>query len=677
MRRKCFFVFLLLVFLIVLFDWFGVNLLPTSGELLMLEGEQHEYRFKVVKYRVYDKRISLTCRVLGCDGRDIKTRGKILLNCYTDEFDQADFLYSEIIFKGTLEVPKGKRNPHCFDYRKYLLSTGVLLTGTAKKVEICEIRYNIPERYIRYLHKLKLNFTDELLPDSKGLICGLLFGETAYMDDDIYSSFQSNGTSHILAVSGLHITVIYDLLEKIGKRRKKGLRTAFTVAALLSYGFLCMWSISIIRAVTMIIMKIVAREFDLRYDTLTSVSAVGILLSLSNPYVVFNTGFQISFLAVISISVLSGMLDKIPGSIRTSLAVTLGIIGYQAYVFNYISPLSVLVNIPIILLASYTVPASLFAFLVISVSGTSEILLRILDRFAYLIIWINRISTIEGVSSINITGNMAISLILISVVLFTVNSEYVRLLYIRGSRRMLKKTVVLIISALVFLFAVTYDPITYCDIVFIDVGQGDSTHIKAGSMDILIDGGGQMTYNVGEKTLKPYLLKNNAKDIDLCLLTHTHADHYKGIQELGNVYKIKETVTDSIKGDVFRISKDVYIETIWPNSKSLSKDENKNCSVYIVNYKGYRIMITGDLDKEGEKLLLSEYPKEYLRCDILKIGHHGSDTSTSDEFLNAVSPEYAVIQVGKNGYGHPKASVIKQIKEHHIVLFRNDKNGAV
>lgn len=133
-------------------------------------------------------------------------------------------------------------------------------------------------------------------------------------------------------------------------------------------------------------------------------------------------------------------------------------------------------------------------------------------------------------------------------------------------------------------------------------------------------------------------------------------------------------------GKRFEAGDNVSIEALWPLSLDgdLSQDENKNCSVFMVSFKGFRILVTGDLDSEGEREMVKYYEGSgRLKADILKVGHHGSKTSTSDELLAAVMPEYAVIQAGKNNYGHPDSKIIEKCQEKGIIVLRNDTHGAV
>ena len=157
-------------------------------------------------------------------------------------------------------------------------------------------------------------------------------------------------------------------------------------------------------------------------------------------------------------------------------------------------------------------------------------------------------------------------------------------------------------------------------------------------------------------------------------------DHMKGLTELGEVYSIKKLLTGLTVGVQININKDVRIQTLWPEeiSEDTGQDENSQCSVFMVFYKEYKILVTGDLDEKGEKLMLQRYDgTDTLKADILKIGHHGSTTSTSDAFLDAVKPTYAVIQTGKNNYGHPSPKIIEKCAKKGIIVYRNDYNGAV
>jgi competence protein ComEC len=276
------------------------------------------------------------------------------------------------------------------------------------------------------------------------------------------------------------------------------------------------------------------------------------------------------------------------------------------------------------------------------------------------------------------------------------------------------------------LWAAGFNTFSDDEVVFVSVGQGDCTHIRAEGHDVLIDGGGSSYTNIGRKTLMPYLLSNRAERVELALVTHLHMDHYLGITQLCEAYPVGavgipagyrrsiEAARDSSSfgrktspnlpdlsalpegfenlpdekiwletGTRITIADDVWIEPIWPppgqNGDISADDENENNMVYIVNYDGVKLMITGDLVEEDELEMVKYYAgTDILNCDVLKVGHHGSKTSSSEEFLDAVSPKVGVIQVGRdNFYGHPHPQTLERLEERGIQVYRTDLNGAV
>ena len=156
-------------------------------------------------------------------------------------------------------------------------------------------------------------FEKELTAETRGVIMGVLFGDTTFLDEDIYEDFRNNGTAHILAVSGLHVGILYSLYQKASGRRNSRGGLILLALLLFSYGTLSMWSPSVTRASLMIAMNVTAKLLDLRYDMLTSMSAVAMMLIFRNPDVIYGAGFQMSFLAISSIAFIRPVIpDKIP-----------------------------------------------------------------------------------------------------------------------------------------------------------------------------------------------------------------------------------------------------------------------------------------------------------------------------------------------------------------------------
>jgi competence protein ComEC len=271
--------------------------------------------------------------------------------------------------------------------------------------------------------------------------------------------------------------------------------------------------------------------------------------------------------------------------------------------------------------------------------------------------------------------------LLFYILIFFFVSEFFLILFLRRRKRILS-----VCFAGILLFAIfaivpkTFDK-DKSALVFVDVGQGDCLHVRTPSgKNLLFDGGGQEDYNVGKKILKPYLLKNGVRKIDYAFASHMHTDHYKGLAELKEEGMIENLLTNkTLKNQTIEIEKGVSIEVLSGGEYDpKTDDENKNSKLFNISYLGVKILMTGDVGFEGEELLLAKpAASKALDTDILKVGHHGSKTSTSDEFLAAASPNLAVIQVGSNTYGHPTPEVLSKLAAAKIPVFRNDWDGAV
>ncbi|MBQ1406507.1 MAG: MBL fold metallo-hydrolase, partial [Eubacterium sp.] len=166
---------------------------------------------------------------------------------------------------------------------------------------------------------------------------------------------------------------------------------------------------------------------------------------------------------------------------------------------------------------------------------------------------------------------------------------------------------------------------------------------------------------------------------DIALATHLHTDHYLGLEQLSECYRVRNLVTKGKAGDVIELSGGDRIEILWPRVRDPdTDDENENSLIFKVYAGGLTILVTGDLTAEGEKMLVERYRGTgKLKCDILKVCHHGSRFSSSEEFIDEVSPRAAVIGVGKNSYGHPAPETLVKFKARGIPVYRTDMDGAV
>ena len=274
-----------------------------------------------------------------------------------------------------------------------------------------------------------------------------------------------------------------------------------------------------------------------------------------------------------------------------------------------------------------------------------------------------------------------------------------------------KKTIAfftIVIIILNFIYPVMASKRNNLEVNFIDVGQGDSTLIRVSNKTILTDGGGSSygeTFDVGEQTLFPYLLDRGINTIDYVIVSHFDSDHCQGLNFIMENMKVKNAIISSLgqesneydtflslakkqntnliyvkKGDIIKIG-DCTIKILFPDNEPITDNEkNNNAIVFKFLWKNISILFTGDIEEKAENKILSLYSDNLgeLKSTILKVAHHGSKTSTTKAFLEAVKPQIALIGVGENNnFGHPNSGVIERLESIGCEIYRTDKYGEI
>ena len=662
------------------------------GENTVLEGTVKQMDFK-------DNTYSLIVQA---------TESKVLVKYYTEFSFEEDLMGRRIRISGKIELPDQRKNPGCFDYRLYLRSCGIQTILKAENL-VC---MDGGIKYLQITGKIRHRFQEAVLEctdqGTAGIIMAIMFGDKNGLDEDLYSDFQKNGTAHVLAVSGLHTGILYAFFVMIWKFRKGALFYCTALSVLFMYMSLADFSPSVVRAALMIFIHLAACIFKCRYDLLSAAGITFFIMLLKEPYQIFNTGFQLSFLAIASLAVILPFMKHIyEGVLLSSAAIQAGMLPYTACLFNYVSAGAIIANIPVIFLTGIILPAGLCALAAMYFSGdVFEFLVLMMEAGCDCLVWMNSLFYAAGKTSFDVVSPPVWLLVLYYGVIFFVLSETGQLLFIRKAWGSVMKGLSTVAAAAVICCALMYTPFSDADITFVDVGQGDCIHIRTeDGRNYLIDGGGSENYDTGIKLLKPYLLKNGVKNIDIAFVTHLHEDHYGGIRSLSAagmidtiaVYEANKCMEKQIKtetasdiqyiqrGQRIRLGENVFIEVISPEKypeahyeKLVAEEDDENSSSLILKiyYEGVTVLVTGDIDEEGEADLLKKYGEE-LDCDIIKVPHHGSKYSSSEDFIKAVSPVMAVFQVGKNNYGHPARETIERYEEQGCTIVRNDTDGAI
>ncbi len=548
----------------------------------------------------------------------------------------------------------------------------------------------------------------------------------AGISEQIEESFKASNLTHMLSVSGSHTTYIIIGATYLFSKSKLAKRWTyiFTILILIFLMFITGFSSTVVRACLMSIIMIGANLVYRKSDIVTNISLSLLILLLLNPFSITEIGLELSYLGTIGIVLLNKNIKdflikiKLNKKIAEILSITFSaqimIMPIMAYTFNTISLTFFISNFfagPIlgldIILGFITIFISLIAF------KLAKMMAVILNLGLEILIYISDITAKLPFSTIIIKTPYLISIIFIY--LFILTANYLYTLYIlknplrRFQKRLLKELnlktfkkilCTILLAILIFNFCITeYNKaLKELKIYFIDVGQGDSTLVVTPSLKtVLIDGGEE------KNILVNYLLDRRIKTIDYILISHFDSDHsnglidviqkldvkniliskqayyseeYKNIVQIINKRKINTKFVQ--QGDILKIDKNVEIKIMYPPEELEYEDLNNNSVVAKLKYINFSILFTGDIEKSEEKILEKYEDTNELNSTVLKISHHGSKTSSSEEFLKKISPQIALIGVGKNNkFGHPNVEVIERLKHINCKIYRTDKMGEI
>lgn len=619
-----------------------------------------------------------------------------------------------VLVKGKLETFDFPRNPGGFNEKLYMQTKRIDYKMFAEILSKGKI-VNSFDSYIYKLHKKIKNMYETILPLKEASVLeAMLLGDKQNLDTSVKETYRKSGISHILAISGLHISIISALLWLILDTLKLNKRVSSTIilTVLIVYCIFTGNSVSTTRAVIMIGIVLFGNIIYYQSDIYTSIATAAFVLLIYQPLYLYDVGFQLSFGAVISIIVLSPVLERIyfiPKTIRSylisTLAASLGTYPIIAYHFNTISVIGVAVNLLVLPLASILV---CFGIISTVVSFIWLELGKFLCGIVYFIlVFYENICTIASTIPFSqiVTGqpNLILIFIYYTIILATAYYYYLN----KQKRQSLKKYMLYMQIFLLIISAIVIFKPKDLEIVYLDVGQGDSIAIHtAKNKNILIDGGGNISKpleeaNMGTQIVLPYLRYKGINRLDCVFVSHPDGDHIIGILELLDYIKINQIFiadTDAkndlletlemkaskynipinklSKGNIVKVDDSISFECIYPTKDILidSDDYNNNSLVLYMDYNNSKFLFTGDIEKEAEDRIIKDYKK--LDTDILKVAHHGSKTSSTQNFVDMVQPKVAVISSGKNNYyGHPHKEVLDRYK--NINIYNTADDGAI
>lgn len=623
----------------------------------------------------------------------IKGNEDVIVNYYFEtnqekiKFNNDLSLGDKLIITGEFKKPNTNTIFNGFNYQRYLKNKGIYYTINAIKVEkVCDnenVFYLIKNKIIKRIDNI----------DSSGYLRLFLLGDKGGVNSEILDIYQNNGISHLFAISGMHISVLIGILFMLLKNITYNKRIKYLYASifLIFYLFLTNFSSSILRASIMFILNAINECYNFKIKKIDIVLFTLDIILIVNPYIIFQISFQYSYIISLFMVIFGKKISAISNKYLRSLYISylcfMITLPMTIYYFNQVNFISIIINIIYIPFVSIVVfPLCLIIFVFSFLSPIFNLCINLLEF-----------------------SNMFINDIDLFTFVFTKPSFLILIIYY------IFVLLVLFDKKYIYLFLVVlilHNNIIYFDnsfkVTMIDVGQGDSilVNLPNNNGNILIDTGGIISYNnlewqkrnndysISKDKIIPYLKSVGINKIDVLILTHGDYDHMGEAVTLVNNFKVNKVVfncgdfnnleqelikvLDKKKIKYYFCIKELNIDKFKLQflNTGIYDDENTSSSVIYLNYAMYKFLFMGDAGKKREDDILEKYMLKDI--DFLKVGHHGSNTSSSEEFISSINPKYSFICVGKNNiYGHPNESVLDVLEKNNSKIYRTDEDGSI
>lgn len=590
-------------------------------------------------------------------------------------------VYDTLRLNGELEEAEGSKDIYSFDYKQYLKSKNINYIIKIDKITLISKEKGFFKGIKCFL--LKRN--------SNPYIKAFIFGNNKSIITDVMSSYQEIGISHLFAISGMHIGLLTLVISKLLMKLNIKEKYIFIIISLFLFFYLFITGVSpsILRAIFFYLFFSINKIYNFNIKGVNIFLLIFSISLLVNPYYIHEVSFLYSYTISFSILLVGNKINN--GSyfkrlFLTSLISFIVSFPITIYFFNQINILSVFYNMLFVPFISMIVfPLSIITYIIPFFEPIFNVFISLME---FLALKFNSIS--------------------FSKLIFPSLPRYYYILYIVGvvifiyfyNKKIISVLPILLLALFNYLYPVFFNQ-NY--LMFLDVGQGDSILIHSKDKTMLVDTGGVINYSrekwqerKNKKSLTnyvtiPVLKKLGIRKIDYLVLTHGDFDHMGEALKLIKQYRVEDIYLNQgnfnlLEKKVIKKYRHVYQirekeEIVLGNinivqiNKEFS-DENDSSSILLMYYKNKKILLTGDASKKSEEYILNKY--NIGKIDVLKIGHHGSKTSTSDELLEELRPSLAIISCGKNNrFNHPHKETIDKLKEYRIKYLRTDISGTI
>ena len=618
--------------------------------------DEKEIYGKIIDYEIKEDKIKFI----------IKGKEKIVANFYTEK-KNLDIKYGDYIWVyGELSDPPKNTVENNFNYRNYLYNNHIYKLFTISDYKIYKnnnIFYNIKNKVYDRSSKLK----------SSKYINALLLGNKSLLDRDEINSIKDNGIMHLFAISGMHISILISIINKLLYKTNKHIKNIFIIIFMFIYAFIVGFPASILRVSLCYLIDYILDICNYKITGIKTLHISAFILLIYNPFYIYDLGFLYSYTLMFFLLYFNNK-----SMLKTGLLTFLVSAPITIYNFYHINILSLFINILAIPIVSLIIfPLTIITYI-----------FPVLDNCLLLVF------------SLFIKANTILSNIKFLNIVIAKPSIILILLYYYFLILSYKRKISIPFAIIIIFFILNNFNNPYYKVAFLDVSQGDSSLIISpyNKNTIMIDTGGKVLFD-GKKS-KYYYTENaitylnsiGINKINYLILTHGDTDHCGEAINLVKNFKVEKVIFNcgefnDLEQELIKVLDKKNIK-YYSCVKELNIDKNKlyflqtreydnendNSNVIYTELNGYKFIFMGDAGVEKEKDILDKYNLSDI--DVLKVGHHGSKTSSSKKFINEINPKYSIISVGKNNrYGHPNKEVLNNLENSKI--YRTDQDGSI
>ena len=659
------------------------------------------------------------------------------IQCYMSKDDYGEPAIGQYIkVAGSKKAFDSGRNPGEFDSRLYYSTLKIAYRiKNARILAVSGKEAFLRERLYRIKYQLESVLDRSLEPSDASIMKAIILGDKAFMDEETKDLYKAAGIIHIMAVSGLHISILGMGLYKLLRKLRIPLipATALPIVFMFMYGQMCGMSASSVRAIIMFGIRLMAPILGRTYDLLSALAVVEIMLLIEQPLYLYNSGFLFSFGAVLAIgyimpavkSLIPVMEDEkmkfsddkdnklrgvILGHVGSGILVSISILMVTLPVymsFYYVYPIySIFLNLLILPRMPPLMILGIACMLLGVISGIGSMIPGVIIHFvlSFFGLMCRAFEALPGGKwYLGSAPKWKLVIYVIALMTFAI---------VNTNHKISMITKVFTGAYIISLLILIINPVWGLRLTLIDVGQGDGILLRSRKETILIDGGSTDKKEIGKYTIIPYLYHEGVGQLDAVIVTHEDQDHISGIFEImddmekggiriknlvlpdvgissrGESYRKLEARAKELRIPISYIScgqrmgfSDIDLLCLNPSKGMICDGANAYSTVLYLRYGSFTALLTGDVEQEGEEHLLRDvYDNQQLFSDItlLKVAHHGSRYTMDKALLDVLRPDIALISCGvDNSYGHPHEELLERLKDIDTRIYRTDESGAI